>query len=174
MLFLVVRHAARRARGPSAAFQVRAAFYTAIVPLALIVLVNLHRTVWRGAVPGPWDRLYVLYLGALAAHLALLALVFDAGTPWLRAMPPARALRALALGLLGALPVGLLAAPAGSGAPPRAALAAALPALALGLYLAANRLLPLPRERPWDGRLQAASVALAALLLAPLLPLLPP
>jgi hypothetical protein len=45
--------------------------------------------------------------------------------------------------------------------------AAILPALAAGLYLAANHLSALPRQRPWDGRLQAACVGASALFLAP-------
>jgi chromate transport protein ChrA len=43
-----------------------------------------------------------------------------------------------------------------------------LPALAAALYLAANHLSALPRQRPWDGRLQAACVGASAILLAPL------
>jgi len=47
-------------------------------------------------------------------------------------------------------------------------MAAALPVLALGLYVLALNLGRLPRERPWDGRLRAACVAASALLLTPL------
>ena len=47
--------------------------------------------------------------------------------------------------------------------------AAALPLLATLLYLSANRIPGLPRRRPWDGRRQAASVAVGALLIAPFL-----
>lgn len=164
---LVLRLATEFAQGPSARFQVLAVFYTALVPAALLVLNDVMRTAlrlpaWAGA-----DPLYPMFLGVLAAHLALLCLVFWTGTPWVRSARPGQIAGSIAIGAGALVPAWFLA---GSGLTLELAVTATtLPVLATALYLAANRIPAVPHTRPWDGRLQAACVAVSALLMTPLL-----
>jgi hypothetical protein len=145
---------------------VLAVFYTGIVAAVLFIANNVLETVVLHPVLGWGDPLYPAYLGAMAANLALLTLVFWTDTPWVA--------RASAFQLLGSVAVGAaVLVPLGAWIHPQmsisqGALAAAVPILAVGVYLAANRLPRVPRQRPWDGRLQSLSVAVSVLMLLPL------
>jgi dolichol kinase len=167
---VVLRLAAGIDHGPSARYQVLAVFYTALVPLAVLLINDVLRTAVRPSTWNVGEPMYPLFLGAIAGHLALLCLIFWTGTPWVRAARVPQVLGSFLVGALAIVPAGFLVNPV---FPLRYAIAAAaLPLLATLLYLAANRHARLPHERPWDGRLQAGSVAASALLIAPfLLPL---
>jgi len=67
---------------PDARYQVVAVFYTSLVPVSLFALNNLFETALRHPVLGRGDPFYSLYLGALTAHLAMLALLFLEGSLW--------------------------------------------------------------------------------------------
>jgi dolichol kinase len=161
----ILRLAAGFNQGPSARYQVLAVFYTTLAPAGVLILNDVLKTAfehpaWRSAEP-----LYPLFLGILAGQLALLCLVFWTGTPWVRSARPTQLLGSIAIAAGAMIPTGYLVHQT-FGLQPAVA-AAILPALAAALYLAANHLSALPRQRPWDGRLQAACVGASALLLAP-------
>ena len=159
---LVLRRAVAEKRGPEARYQVTAVFYTAIVPITLIILNNLFETVVPHAALSSGDPFYPAFLGSIAANLSVLALVFWRGTPWVASAAPAQVAGSYLAGVLAVVPVGVMAIPGMTAA--QIAVAAAIPAAALILYLLANRLARHPRQRPWDGRLRAAAAAAAALL----------
>ncbi|CAN5727413.1 hypothetical protein BH23GEM3_BH23GEM3_16700 [soil metagenome] len=163
---LVVRFARTFDHKPSARYQVLAVFYTGIVGAVLFIANNVLETVVRHPVWGWGDPLYPVFLGALAANLALLTLVFWTDTPWIRRVSGLQLLGSVALGAGVLIPLGGWVHPHMSLA--QGLLAAAVPLLAAGVYLAANRLPNVPRRRPWDGRLQSLSVAASVLLLLPL------
>ncbi|MBA2669982.1 MAG: hypothetical protein H0U67_06395, partial [Gemmatimonadetes bacterium] len=71
----------------------------------------------------------------------------------------------VALGVTASIPVGVLVHPVMS--VPQILVAAAIPVLASGLYVAANSLPRIPQQRPWDWRLQSLSVAASVLLMLP-------
>lgn len=161
----VLRLAAVANQGPSARYQVMAVFYTTLVPATIFILNDVLKTALRHPAWATAEPLYPLFLGVLAGHLALLCLVFWTGTPWVRSARPAQLLGSVAVGAGAIIPLGLVGY---AGFSPRlAAAATALPILATGLYLAGNHVAGLPRERPWDGRLQAACVGISAMLLVP-------
>jgi dolichol kinase len=163
---LVVRLARTFDHRPSARYQVLAVFYTGIVAAALFIGNNVLETVLHHPLWGRGDPLYPLYLGALAANLALLTLVFWVDTPWIRRASPSQLAGSVGLGIGALLPVGAWAH--ASVAPTQAVIAAAVPALAALTYLLANRVARVPQQRPWDGRLQSLSVAVAVVALLPL------
>jgi dolichol kinase len=164
---LVLRSATRAQHGPSARFQVLAVFYTGAVGAAAFVLNDVFETAVRDPRWGWGDPFYPAYVAAIAGHLAILSLVFWTGTPWVRTATPRQLAGSVLIGAAGVVPVGYLVHSALT--PGRALLAAAVPVLATALYLVANRLPGIPREHPWDGRLQAACVATGVLMVLPLL-----
>lgn len=164
---VILRLAAQIDHGPSARFQVLAVFYTTLVPAGIYLLNDVMGTVleqpgWRET-----DPLLPLFVAAVAGQLAVLCLVFWEGTPWLSAPRIHRVFGSLALALGAALPATYFFRTSG-GARPIAAVAT-LPLIAVALYVAANRLAPIPRDRPWDGRLRAACIGVGALAVLPLL-----
>jgi dolichol kinase len=166
LAFILVVHFARAFdHKPSARYQVLAVFYTGVVGAVLFIANNILETIVRHPFWGLRDPLYPVFLGALAANLALLTLVFWTDTPWVR--------RASGLELLGSVAIGAaMLIPLGARVHPHVSLtqgllAAAVPVVAIGVYLAANHLPHVPRQRPWDGRLQSLSVAVSVLLLLP-------
>lgn len=164
---VVLRLAAEIDHGPSARFQVLAVFYTTLVPAAIYLLNDVLRSVV--ALPA-WlqgDPLLPLFAAAVGGQLALLCLVFWEGTPWLRSPRAGRVAGSLALAVAATLPAALLLGR--SNGAREAVAVAALPVLAVALYVAANRLARIPREGPWDGRLRAACVGAGALIVLPLL-----
>lgn len=164
----VVLRLTREKRGtPSPRYRLLATFYTALVPGALLLANNLLETQLHHPVLSRGDPFYPWYVGALAAHLALLARVFSEGTPWLGRFLPRPALAAWAVGALAVVPAGILALP-GAFSTAGVAFALVLPGLALAAYEPACRRREWPREGAWDVRLQALSVgaACAVLLLA--------
>jgi hypothetical protein len=163
----VLHSAPRDHPGPSARFQVLAVFYTGAVAAAAFVLNNVFETAVRDPLWGWGDPFYPVYVAAIAGHLAVLSLVFWTGTPWVRTATPRQLAGSVLIGVAGVVPVGYLVHSALT--PGRALLVAAVPPLATALYLVANRLPGIPREHPWDGRLQAASVATGVLVVLPLL-----
>lgn len=165
---MILRLAVQIDHGPSARFQVLAVFYTTLVPAAIFLLNEVMRTVmglpaWRAG-----DPLLPLFVATLGAQLSLLCLVFWEGTPWLPAPEVGRVVGSLVLGAGLMLPAALLFT-RGGGVQSAAAAVVALPAVAVALYVGANRLALVPRERPWDGRLRAACVGLGAVAVLPLL-----
>jgi len=170
-LGVIVRFAREIDHSPSSRYQVLAVFYTGIVAAAIFIASNVLTTVIRHPVWGEGDALYPLYLGVLAAHLALLTLIFWKGSPWVRRASPGQILGSIALGTALLIPIGAWVQP--NITLPQMMLAAAMPVLAAGLYLAANWLPGVPRQRPWDWRLQSLAVATSLLLLLPIFIMLP-
>jgi dolichol kinase len=164
---VILRLAAEFHHGPSARFQVLAVFYTTLVPAAIFLLNDVMRTVLGHPAWAAGDPLLPLFVGAVAGQLALLCLVFWEGTPWTRSPAPARVTGSLAVAVILMLPAAYAFRGGGLARPALAVVA--IPAVAVALYVAANRLAALPRERPWDGRLRAACVGAGALLLLPFL-----
>jgi dolichol kinase len=162
----VVRFAREIDHSPSSRYQVLAVFYTSIVAALIFIASNVFATVIEDPVWGRGDPLYPLYLGVLAAHLALLTLIFWKGTPWVRRASARQLLGSVSLGVAVAIPIGVLVHPVMS--VPQILVAAAIPVLASGLYVAANSLPRIPQQRPWDWRLQSLSVAASVLLMLPL------
>lgn len=154
----VVRRAAAAERGPAARYQVLAVFYTTLVPVALVVANNVFETVLQHPSLRSGDPFHPLYLGAIAAHLAILTLVFRSGSPWTGVAPAGQVVAAYLVSVAGVMLPGLLASSPGLAG---FLVAMVIPAMALALYLLANRLGRHPRERPWDGRLRAGASALA-------------
>lgn len=146
-------------------YQVRAVFYVSLIATGLFLLDNLARM--SGGAPD-WLRaghpLYLLFVGALAAQLAIFAFIELHPAARRSGLPDWAA--ALFAGLAACLfvgPLSLWAGPAGL----RAATLAAVAAVGFGgaaFYCAACRLLPARREPVWELRLQAASVAAALLV----------
>lgn len=155
----VLRRASAASRGPEAGYQVSAVFYTAIVPLTLVVLNNLFETVLHHPTLGAGDPFYPAYLGSIAANLTVLTLVFWRGTPWTSSASAGQAIGSYLAGTLATLPLGWAMDPEAT--LQRAVVALSIPAVALGLYLLANRVARHPSERPWDGRVRAGATALA-------------
>jgi phytol kinase len=158
----------RRLATAAEGYDVRAIFYVAIVATLWIFADNSFATLLD---PGPLQSghpFHVLFVGALAASLAVIAYRTLAHLPRLRQRAPAwRALVALSLAwAVVALP-GLWALRGG-----RVGRELAIVALACGLGLAADlglrRLVPRPPGGPWDLRRLAFGVLLATLLLLPL------
>jgi dolichol kinase len=164
---LVIRFAAAYDRGPSSRFQVLAVFYATLVASGILLLNNVLRVRYPHLLPDTGDPLYALYLGSLAANLVLLCLIFWRGTPWVTSATPRQFAGSVLIGVLGVVPAGVLAHPVLTEW--EMALAGAVPLAAAAVYVAVNRVPSVPRERPWDGRLQAASVALGTLIALPLL-----
>lgn len=156
---------------PDPRYQVRAVFYSAVVAGVWFIVNNLFETLLRHPLLGRGDPFYPLFLGVLAAQLAMLVLVVAARAPRGGApheeQTPLRLLAALAVGWLLTLPAGLAVAPVAHAA--RGALvAAAVGALGLLLYALLSRWARWPHQGPWDVRLQALCAALASLALLPL------
>ncbi|HET7275041.1 MAG TPA: hypothetical protein VFI91_07655 [Longimicrobiaceae bacterium] len=152
---------------PDARYQVLAVFYTSLVASAWFVLNNIFETVLANPTFREADPFYPLYLGTIAAHLAILSLVFLDQTPWAETFRPGHWVSAVAVGLLAVVPVGLLVGERGV-RPWDAVLAAGLCTLALGLYSLISRWSIWPHTQPWDARLQALCSALAAAVVLPL------
>ncbi len=163
-LLVVLRRTRDRRGDPNARYQLLATFYTAVVPGALLVANNLLETQLRHPVLGRGDPFYPAYVGALAAHLAILTRVFLEGTPWLERPLLRRSLAAWGLGTLAVVPAGVLALP-GPFSAAGAAVVVLLPALALPAYESASRWRVWPREGSWDVRLQALAVGASAVAL---------
>ncbi|CAN5700391.1 hypothetical protein BH23GEM6_BH23GEM6_18720 [soil metagenome] len=168
---VVLRFARAIDHRPSSRYQVLAVFYTGIVAATIFIASNVFTTVIRHPVWGFGDALYPLYLGVLAAHLTLLTLIFWKGTPWVRRASPGQIVGSISLGTILMIPFGAWVHPTMT--LPQMILAAAIPILAAGLYLAANWLPSVPRQRPWDWRLQSLAVAASVLLLLPIFIMLP-
>lgn len=171
-LLLVLRKVREQQGQPNPRYQVIATFYTAIVPGLVLVANNILETLVRHPQLGQEDPLYPLYLGALAAHLAILVRVFQKGMPWLKSWAPARWASSLGVGIFAVVPAGLLAAPAPLSVA-AAGVAVLLPTLALLGYETAVRWPGWHREDHWDVRVQsltvgAVTLALAAVLIVPL------
>ena len=160
------RFGARPAR-PDARYQVVAVFYTSIVAGAWFILNNAFEMIVRHPVLGRGDPFYPLYLGTLAAHLAMLALVFLPDAPWIPAPAAARWLAAFATGFLAVVPPGLIVARFGHGTQ-GALVAATVCAVALVFYGATRRWSDWPHHQPWDVRLQALCAAMAGAVVLPL------
>lgn len=153
---------------PAGRYQVRAVFYTSVVPVALYTLNNAFETL----LPVPaalrtMDPFYPLYVGAFAAHLGILLLDWIEGGGRFPASPASRRLLAAGPALFGVVPVGLAVGSAGvtTGA---AAAATAVCAIAFALYAVGRRSRRWPHEQPWVFRLQTTSVAAAIGAVMPL------
>jgi dolichol kinase len=167
---VVVRFAKAFDHKPSARYQVLAVLYTGVVAAILIIVNNVFETILRHPVWGVGDPFYPLYLGALAANLTLLTLVFWTDTPWVRTASATQLLGSIGLGIAVLIPVGMWAHATMTAV--QALFAAAVPMLAAVFYIVANRLAKVPHQRPWDGRLQSFSVAASVVLLLPVMLLL--
>jgi dolichol kinase len=165
-LGVVVRLARVIDHSPSSRYQVLAVFYTGALAAVIFIASNVFTTVVQHPVWGRGDPLYPLYLGVLAGHLALFTLVFWKGTPWVRRASPAQLLGSIALGTVVLIPAGAWVNPPMTA--PQMLLAATIPVLAVGLYLAATALPRVPRQRPWDWRLQLFSVGMSVVLVLPI------
>ena len=152
---------------PDARYQVLAVFYTSVVIMAVVIADNVLETVVRDAPWGGVDRLYPAFLAALAAHLALLALLFSGPDSWVTSASPGRFAASCLLGIVTVLPVGFLVNPPVSAS--NVVAACAVPVLAVAGYIVANRTGRVPRVRPWDGRLQAVCTGAAIVLTLPFL-----
>jgi dolichol kinase len=164
---LVIRFAVAFDRGPSSRFQVLAVFYATLVPSGVLLLHSVFTARYPLLLAASGEPLYALYAGSLAANLVLLCLVFWCGTPWVASAKPRQVAGSMLVGMVGVLPAAFLAHPVLTEL--EMALAAAIPLLAAAAFVVVNRVVTVPRERPWDGRLQAASVALGTLITLPLL-----
>ncbi|MBA2571565.1 MAG: hypothetical protein H0V06_00865 [Gemmatimonadetes bacterium] len=151
---------------PDARYQVVAVFYTSLVPVSLFALNNLFETVLRHPVLGRGDPFYALYLGALTAHLAMLALLFLEGSLWDSQPKPKRWVLALGIGVAAAIPIGLWAGPSGV-----SWWEVVMPVWvgvgALAFFSAGRRWARWPHQKPWDVRLQMACAALSVGTLLP-------
>lgn len=152
--------------------QVLAVFYVSIVAVLLIFADNTFATFLRergarlaAAEPHPF---YVPFVSALAAQVGTLAYAFlrTGGGMGRRPRAVVGALAA-ALGFVTVAPASLWLAP-GRVSTGALAVAAAICAVGLTFYLIVRSLRWKPRTALWDFRLQAASVALAVLLVLPL------
>jgi phytol kinase len=168
--FLALDDAHRRAVGAHhLPRRVTVIFYIAIVPVACLFAANsLDLAARPGAWPGPGSPFFALFVGALAAPLAVAGLWTSSVVPGLRARPAAlRAAAAAALAWLVVAPAGI-AAVRGSILLEEAAASA----LVVGLTVVAyggfrRRIRPTPGDRA-DLRLLAAAVLLAVLAVLPL------
>ncbi|HUF11885.1 MAG TPA: hypothetical protein VMN78_02170 [Longimicrobiales bacterium] len=161
-----LRHVGRE---PKAEYQVLAMFYVSIVAVLLYALNNSFETLWQ--VPGALrlgDPLYAPFVGVVAAQLALM--LGNQVEPFRRADGSPRqtgteaALAVVAFLLVA--PVGLMLAGEGLSAW-TLLVAAAIHAGGSALYWIGRRAEWWPSEPPWNVRLQAAAVALAAVLVVP-------
>jgi phytol kinase len=160
----VDRLARRRDRTPASRYQVTPVFYVSVVAVALFLIDNTVHTL----LPAPsWlahgRPLYAPYVGALAAQLAILILLRLEPLRRRSDPPPPGAAALCALtGFLAVVPISLWAGPGGMDAA-RLAVASGVCFGGLALYYAGRRLTR-PRERTWDLRLQAASVAVVTVV----------
>ena len=151
---------------PDARYQVLAVFYTTVVAVCLFALNNaVETTQWLPALRNQ-DPFYPLYLGAVAAHLAMVTLVFLEGSVWGDGWTAGRWLVALATGCAATIPLGLLAAPPVGGIR-GVVVALGATAGALALFAVGRRWQRWPHAKPWDVRLQSACVALVVGALVP-------
>lgn len=151
-------------RTPS--YQVLAVFYTGIVPLALYALSDTMESV-RGSPGGAaTDPIYPVYLGAVAAQLAMLVLVWMEGPEPDRRLAAERAVPALLVGA-GVIPVGALAAAlAGAGW----GIAVATTVAGFAAYLALRHVTPGPGMADLRVHAVCAGAGAAAILPVQLLP----
>lgn len=161
----------RRPGRPDPKYQVAAAFYVAIVPGVLYIANNILETMLADPRFAAADPFYGLFLGAVAAQLALV--VYDTDP----AVPHSQRAR-LAIGMLGPVAAFLAVVPLGllvsfEDAARTVALAAAVVVLSGLVHFLTRRFLHpkdlRPRERGrWMLRLQALSVAIGSALVVPL------
>ncbi|HEX7242254.1 MAG TPA: hypothetical protein VF263_18350 [Longimicrobiaceae bacterium] len=149
---------------PQGDYQVAAVFYSTVPAAGLFAANNALETLVTGGRTLGADPLYPAYLGVLAGHLAMLRMT------WLEPGPEAASLasraRALGVGLLWVLPVGLAVWTAGDRAEAAIA-AAAVAGVAFCAYAALRRRREVPRSALWELRLQAASSLLALAVVVP-------
>jgi len=151
-----------------ARYQVLAVYHTTLVAILAFVLDDLLQMLPGDPVTLPVHDFYPVYLGALAAHLAMLGTVFMHGSPWAEGASARHRALALLLGIGVIVPVGIWAGPAGWSAPDLLT-PISMAVIAVIAYPLVWRLDRLPREKPWDLRMQSACTALAAVLVLPLL-----
>jgi phytol kinase len=158
----------RRTAG-SSRYQVLVVFYLSIVAVCLIFVDNTFATLVRGAPALKRGHpFFVLFVGALAAQVAMLAYAFARSHRETRRRPiPLAATAAMAIGWAVVAPLGLWVA--------RHELSLDSIAITFGLcviavvaYALARRLPRWPRGELWDLRLQSLCAALATLVLAPI------
>jgi len=167
-LLIVDATVSRTVGVPRGGYHVMAIFYVSLVAVLLIFADNTFATLARdpGGL-GAGHPFYVLFVGSLAAPLAVLAFQVTGATPRVRRQSTfRRALGSAALGLGAVAPVGLWQYRSGAFAE-GLAVAGAMSGGAIALYLAGRRLLPAPPWSAWDFRLLTMSVLLATLLATP-------
>jgi len=150
-----------------ARYQVLAVWHTTAVAILAFVLDDALQVISSAFLPVPGAVFYPLYLGALAAHLAMLGTVFLHGSQWAAEASFRHRFIGLALGVGVIVPIGIWLGPAGWTA--RSLLVpTAMALVAVLAYPLLWRWRRLPREKPWDLRMQSASTAGAALVVLPL------
>jgi dolichol kinase len=165
-IFLHFYSRSRRAPGSTTpSYQVLAVFYVSAVPLAAYFLNNTLETLVSAPAPlAAGDLFYPLYVGALAAQVAALVLVFREGKGGDRRVKPVPAMIALSAGA-PVVVAGMLVAADGPGSWLAATVAGAV---GYGCYLIARSYVP--EAGLADLRVVAASAAAGAVLAAPLVP----
>jgi len=166
-LLVIDEFFSRESGRPGGGHQVQAVFYLSLVPVALIFVDNSLATLVLHPSLGRGHPFYAPFVGALAAQVAILAWQLLRWHRFERRLTNLmRALAAAALGFALIAPASLAIAPGGPAAE-AFAVAAAMCAASLALYLGARRLLPHRADPRRDLRLQALSVAAAALVVIP-------
>jgi len=144
-------------------------FYLSLVAVCLIFVDNTFATLVRGAPELKRGHpFFVLFVGALAAQVAMLAYVYARSHREMRRRPiPLAAIAAMAISWVVVAPLGLWVV--------RHELSLDSIAITFGVcviavvaYAFARRLPRWPRGELWDLRLQSLCAALATLVLAPL------
>jgi phytol kinase len=157
----------RFARRAHVEYQVLATFYIAVVPIALVLANNAFETLIPdpGAL-GEGDPFFALFVGAVAAQIALVLHHTEREATPGGAVPPTITfgVAAAAWGLV--VPAGLHAGVDGV-TTPGVAVATAVVALASAVHESIRRFSRWPAQAPWIGRLQATTVAIAVALVAP-------
>jgi dolichol kinase len=151
-------------------YQVLAVYHTTLVAVLTFVLDDALELVPGVAITVPPSSFYPLYLGALAAHLGMLHTMFLHGSPFPERASARHRLAGLLFGVGVIVPAGLLARPE-SWSMAGALVPAAVALFAVVLYPSLWSAGRIPREKPWDYRMQTACTLAACVLALPLLPL---
>lgn len=166
LCFAAYYRAVRRVEPDAGAgYHIRTLFYVAGVPTLLFFANDVVAILWPRTPP---NLLYVPYVGAVAAQLAIVLFAHLERVPAERRVS-SNGVAALGgiLGFLVVVPIGLAVGTEGVRVG-GVAVAAVICAVSVALHLTVRRMGVWPRAAPWDLRLQALSTGAATALVLPL------